>query len=320
MRTSARGQSSDGISYEITKLRQIWAEIRRLHGSAKSIGLLWPAPTATERFLREHLSPEVVSIMVSGKNKLDEVKSYCRTYYPEAVGLVKAVTAKRAMIVENNLEEQLEEVGSSAVSLPSGGRLYFDETRSMTTVDVDTGENSSKGVRSGIAFQTNLEAASILGRQIRLRNIGGLVVIDFVNMRHEKDKKRILDALRTSLNRDNFPVRISGFSEFGVVELTRYRRGGAHSSVMKEVCSNCDGDGKVQHIRAVIDKVFMVLEREIFFTQETHFSVLGNDRTIEFLKAHCSEIIDEIEKSRAVRINLMVDTNVGGVDFRVVSG
>ena len=320
VRTAARGQGSDEIAHEIRKLRQTWADIRELKGLAESEGVLRPAPTAAERFLRDHLNAEVVSIMVSDRNKLDEVKRYCKTYYPEAVGLVEAPTGERAMMLENSLEEQLEEVSTSAVRLPSGGRLYFDETRSMTTVDVDTGDNNSKGRRSGIGFQTNLEAASILGRQIRLRNIGGLIVVDFVSMRHEKDRKKILNALRMSFNEDNFTVRIAGFSEFGVVELTRYRRGGAHSSVMREVCPNCGGDGTVQNIRAVIDNIFVALEREIFFSQGTKFSVVSNDRTIGFMKNYGLEIIDEIERNRAVRIDLMVDPDVGYADFRIVSG
>tara|TARA_B100001123_G_scaffold278779_1_gene310516 strand:- start:1672 stop:3117 length:1446 start_codon:yes stop_codon:yes gene_type:complete len=320
VRTAAGGQSGDEISHEIAKLRKIWADIKKRKGLAESIGLLWPAPTAAERFLRDHLNAEVVSIMVSDRNKVDEVKGYCKAYYPQAVGLVEALTGERAMMAEDNFEEQLEGVSASVVRLPSGGRLYFDETRSMTTVDVDTGENNSKGRRSGIAFQTNLEAASIMGRQLRLRNIGGLIVIDFVSMRHRNDKKRVLNALKLSLNEDNFPVRISDFSEFGVVELTRYRRGRTHSSVMREVCSNCNGDGKVRNIRAVIDQIFVALGREIFFSQGNSFSIVSNERTIGFMRTYCLDIIDEIERNRAVRINLMVDHDDGCVDFRIVSG
>ena len=211
-------------------------------------------------------------------------------------------------------------MAASAIRLPSGGRLYFDETRSMTTIDVDTGGHSSKGNRSSIAFQTNLEAASILGRQIRLRNIGGLIVIDFIGMRYGKDNKRVLDTLKMSLKEDILPVKLSGISEFGIVELTRYRRGFSHSNLMRETCPTSGGNGKVQNICAIVDEIFSALKREILFSRETKFLVISSDRIIKFIREQCSEIIKGIEKSRAVSITLKVDHGVGGVEFRIVSG
>ena len=321
IRTAARGQNNETILYEIARLRKAWIDIGNLKGLTESVGLVWPAPNVTERFFRDYLPPEVESVIVSDNSTmLEEVKGYCKTYCPEAVGLVEAPAHQRAKIVEENLEDQLEEVGASNVRLPSGGRLYFDEPRSMTTVDVDTGEHSAKGGRSSVAFQTNLEAASVLGRQIRLRNIGGLIVIDFVGMKHGKDRQRVLKALRISLNEDIAPVRISGFSEFGVVELTRYRRGFSYSKVMKEICQNCEGEGQVKNIRAVIDDLFVALSREIFSTKKTKFSVVSNGRTINFIREYCLEKFGEVEKSRAVKIDLMVDPDIKGVEFRIVSG
>ena len=155
-----------------------------------------------QRFLTEQLNGEIDSIIVDDRDVLMEVKKYCERSIPEMVDRIEMDISAQGTFRDSNVEEQYDEVLLPEVALPSGGRLYFDETRSMTTVDVDTGEASGGGNKFSRILQTNVEAAIVLARHLRLRNVGGLVAIDFIGMRYPKDRARVLKTLKEGVSND----------------------------------------------------------------------------------------------------------------------
>ena len=143
------------------------------------------------------------------------------------------------------------------------------------------------------------------------------MVIDFIGMKHEKNKEKILTALRKGFRVDRSFVKVSNFSEFGTVELTRYRRGLSHDSIMSEECSECGGEGRVKNIASVTDKIFAALAREIPFASGRDFSVVGACDTIGFIREQCCEDISNVETMWAVNISLVSEPAMGREEFRV---
>ena len=317
IRTAAEGKNSDTVLSDILGLRAAWREIMQLYTSGVNIGLIRRAPSGIEKFLRDWLGSDIDAVVVDDRHVFLEVQKYCMRYVPEVVDRVMFQKPSGGGVEADSLEEQLEEIHSPEVNLPSGGRLYLERTRSMTTIDVDTSLYTGRGTRFNVVFQTNLEAAIEVGRQLCLRNIGGLVVIDFIGMKHEKDKKKILKALRKGFGSDLSLVRVSNFSEFGTVELTRYRGSLPHVSVMSEECSQCGGNGRVKNIASITDEIFAALEREISFASGRDFSVVGACDTIGFMREQCSDAILNIETTRAVNISLVSEPTMGRGEFKV---
>ena len=316
-RTAAEGKKLETLLADILELRAAWRKIIELYTSRVNIGLIWRAQTGIQKFLRDRLGSDIDAIVVDDGAMFSEVQKYCMQYVPEVIDRVTFQKPSGGGAELNDLEEQLDEIHSPEINLPSGGRLYFETTRSMTTIDVDTSVYTSRGSRFNVVFQTNLEAAIEVGRQLRLRNIGGLVVIDFIGMKHEKDKEKIFRALKGGFRADPSFVKVSNFSEFGTVELTRYRGGLPHVSVMSEECSQCGGAGRVESIAAVTDEIFAALAREIPFASGRDFSVVGACDTIGFIRKQCSEAISNVETTWAVNISLVSEPSMGLREFKV---
>ena len=217
------------------------------------------------------------------------------------------------------IEEQLENLVSPEVSLPSGGTIVLEETQAVTVVDVNTAKYRNTSSRDKAVIETNTEAAKEIPVQLQLRNIGGIVVIDFINMKDDNDRSKVMTKLKKATQADPAPIHVSNFSEFGTVELTRRRVGNSHLHSLYEQCEECQGLGRIKTVNTVALEILRTLWARAQLEPGQEFSVLAAPEVIETLNVSQRNAINKIELKSAASFNLIVNDTFARETFELLS-
>ncbi|MET0507878.1 MAG: Rne/Rng family ribonuclease, partial [Burkholderiaceae bacterium] len=226
IRTMAEGARDDEFAADIVYLRRRWAQILADSQAATSAGrhkspqLLYAELGLAQRILRDLAGANTQSIVVDDRQTLEDMRAFCQTYMPSLESKLRLHEAERPLFDLHSVDTEIDKALSRRVDLKSGGYLIFDQTEALTTIDVNTGGFVGGRNFDDTVFKTNLEAAQSIARQLRLRNLGGIIVIDFIDMAREDHQASVLGELRKQLGRDRTKVTISGFTQLGLVEMT----------------------------------------------------------------------------------------------------
>jgi ribonuclease E len=238
--------TAEELTRDLARLRDQWRQISELAARSKPGTLLYREPPLAVRVIREEFTKEYRAIVIDDRAMFDEVKAYVDAIAPELSERVEFYDEPVLPIFERfHVHEQLHKALDRKVWLPSGGSLIIERTEALTVVDVNTGKNVGKSNLEETVFQNNLEAADEVARQLRLRDIGGIIVIDFIDMEIRKNRDAVVKALREALARDKTRTQVFEISELGLVEMTRKRISEGLVEAFSETCSVCGGRGFV---------------------------------------------------------------------------
>ncbi len=284
IRTNAVYQSDELLKKDLDSLIEEWKEVEVLLKNSEPPKLIYKEGNALSTVLRDLFSSNVENVVVDSKIIYRDVVKYLTVYQPAVVDKVQYYKGKDPIFDVFGVEKEVEKAIQKKVMIPSGGSIVIEQTEAMTVVDVNTGKFARKQEQELNSLQTNMEAAREVARQLRLRDIGGIVVIDFIDLTDEKNQKRIFEELKKEMRKDKAKSTILPMSEFGIVQLTRQRIRQSVIHSFSEPCPNCKGVGIVISKSTTVNNIERWLRR---FKSENHgikrLTLVVNPHLIEFL-------------------------------------
>ncbi len=262
VRTVAENACDDSLAADILYLRRLWGEIGERSRTAPPQALLHEDLNLAQRVLRDQVSRETKRILIDSRENFQKLSDFAAEYVPTALPLLEHYAGERPLFDILGIDDEIQKALARRVDLKSGGYLIFDQTEAMTTIDVNTG--GFVGVRNfdDTIFKTNLEAAQTIARQLRLRNLGGIIIADFIDMDSAEHRAAVLEELNKALAKDHTPITASGFTGLGLVEMTRKRTRESLAHVLCEACPTCEGRGEIKTARTMCYEILRELLRE----------------------------------------------------------
>jgi ribonuclease G len=283
LRTNAEEASDAELAEDIAYLRKAWAAIRERATSQPAGTLLHQDLSLAERVLRDLTTEVTQAIRIDSKMQFDALRTFGETYMPRAAAKLEHYRGERPIFDLFGIEEEIVKALGRRVELKSGGYLIIDQTEALTTVDVNTGGFVGARNFEDTIFKTNLEAAGAIARQLRLRNLGGIIIADFIDMLREEHQAAVLAELKKQLARDRTRTTVSGFTQLGLVEMTRKRTRESLAHMLCEPCPTCQGRGQVKTARSVCYDILREILREARQFAPKEFRVVASASVVEML-------------------------------------
>ena len=262
VRTMAENATDAELAADIAYLRRLWQEIRHRAQASKAPTMLHHDLTLAQRVLRDLAGPETTRIVIDSRENFQKLVLFAQEYMPQLAPLLEHYTGERPLFDLYAVEDEIQKALARRVDLKSGGYLIIDQTEAMTTIDVNTGAYVGARNFDDTIFKTNLEAAQTIARQLRLRNLGGIIIVDFIDMESAEHQAAVFAELDKALARDHTRISINGFTQLGLVELTRKRTRESLAHVLCEPCPTCGGRGVVKTAQTVAYEILRELLRE----------------------------------------------------------
>ena len=294
LRTNAEEASDGELGDDIAYLRKTWNDIRQRALARPAGSLLHQDLSLAERVLRDMASEQTQTIRIDSRLQYDQLRAFGQAYTPTSVAKLDHYKGERPIFDLYGIEEEIGRALARRVELKSGGYLIIDQTEALTTVDVNTGGYVGARNFDDTIFKTNLEAALAIARQLRLRNLGGIIIVDFIDMAHEAHQQQVLAEFRKQLARDRTKTTVSGFTQLGLVEMTRKRTRESLAHMLCQPCPTCEGKGQVKTARTVCYDVLREILREARQFDPKEIRVVASAGVVEMLldeeSAHLADL------------------------------
>jgi ribonuclease G len=318
VRTAAEGAPLDALRADALFLEKIWSMIRNDATDAAPGQLVYQDLRLPVRVLRDHFGPEIESVRIDCARTYEEMRDFATTFMPQLASAIELYGGDRPIFDLHGIEDEISRALERKVALKSGGYLIFDQTEAMTTIDVNTGGYVGHRNLEETIFRTNLEAAAAITRQLRLRNLGGIIIIDFIDMSEEEHRRQVLHALAARLARDHAKTQIMNVSPLGLVEMTRKRSRESLEQMLCRACPSCDGRGVVKSSETVCHEIFREILRHHGQFSFQELLVLARPEVIERLLDEESAAIAELETLTGAPIRLQSERMYVPDQFDVV--
>ncbi|MEA3638723.1 MAG: ribonuclease G [Lamprobacter sp.] len=307
-RTAAETVSDDNLCRDMAFLAKLWSGIRERADSTSEIGLIHDDLPLALRALRDLVTPEVERVRIDSRATVDKARPFAVKYIPEIVDRIEYYGGERPLFDLYGVEDEIQKALQRKVQLKSGGHLVIDQTEAMTTIDVNTGAFVGHRNLEETIFKTNLEAAQAICRQLRLRNLGGIIIIDFIDMTDEEHKRQVLRALEKCLARDHAKTHITEVSALGLVEMTRKRTHESLEHILCEPCPCCNGRGSLKTAETACYEIFREILREARQFEVEQLLVLASQEVIDRLLDEESGHLAELEEFIGKPIKLQAES------------
>ncbi|MHC1698292.1 MAG: Rne/Rng family ribonuclease [Geobacteraceae bacterium] len=251
IRTEAVGKRKTELSKDLHYLLKLYASIKERSAELKAPALIYQESDLVIRTIRDYFSSEIDEVLVDSKDVYKQARAFFKEVMPKYENIVKLHQEKRPIFAKYQLEEQIDLIYEKKVPLKSGGSIVIDPTEALVSIDVNSGKSTGEKGVEDTAFKTNMEAAEEVARQLRLRDLGGLIVIDFIDMRDRKHKAEVEKSLKTALKADKARVSVDKISQFGLLEMSRQRIKQTINEGSYLECPHCGGHGKVKSVEAM---------------------------------------------------------------------
>lgn len=320
IRTSAEeGATSEEFEQDMAYLGRLWKEIRASRDTKSAPSLLYQDLSLAQRVLRDMVHQTTEAIEIDDEKSFTELVEFAERFVPDVRGHLKLYRGERPLFELHGIEEEIARALERRVDLKSGGYLVFDQTEAMTTIDVNTGRFVGKRDFSDTVFKTNLEAAQVIARQLRLRNLGGIIIIDFIDMACDEHREAVLAELRRSIASDRTRMTVSDFTELGLVEMTRKRTRESLAHVLCEPCPVCGGRGELKTARTVCYEIMREIVRLSRQYQETkEFRIVASEVVIDMLLEEESAALELLQNCVQKPVLLEVESSYHQEDYDVV--
>ena len=294
VRTAGIGRSKKEISKDLTFLISQWNKIRELTLKSEAPKLIYEEGNILKRTIRDMLTEDVDSIFIEGKEGYENLKKISKNLTPTQTKKIKLHKDKdKSLFADHNIENQINDLFSLTVKLESGGSIVINTTEALVAIDVNSGKNTTERNIENTALKTNLEAATEIARQLRLRDLGGLVVIDFIDMDDYRNNFKVEKAIKSALYRDRARIQVGRISMFGLLELSRQRLRSSLIDKTFDKCNFCNGSGLILNTEAITEQIIKVIREKIAKGQ--NISVKCNTSLAETLINNKSKEIADLE-------------------------
>ncbi len=308
VRTVAEGSTADVIAADLRYTLKLWGVVQERCSRAAVKTLVHEDLSLPLRVLRDLATTEVETILVDSEADYNLMQDFTTTYLPDIEPMLEHYKRRRPIFDLHGIEDEIRKSLDRSISLKSGGYLIFDQTEAMTTVDVNTGAYVGHRNLEETIYRTNLEAAVAIARQLRLRNLGGIIILDFIDMEEEDHRKNVLQVLENSLARDHARHQISPVSPLGLVEMTRKRTRESLQHILGEDCPGCSGRGFVMTAETVCFEVFREIIRQSRQFEFEEALVLAQQDVIELLLDEQARSLAELEEQTGKSIRLQTES------------
>jgi len=318
LRTNAEDASDAELGDDIAYLRKTWGHIRALAMKSPSAALLHEDLNLAQRVLRDLVNDHTGSIRIDSRMTFDALREFGQQYTPSAVNRLQHYKGERPIFDLFNIDQEVEKALARRVDLKSGGYLVVDQTEALTTVDANTGGFVGARNFDDTIFKTNLEAALAIARQLRLRNLGGIIIVDFIDMSRPEHQESVLAEFRKQLARDRTKITVSGFTQLGLVEMTRKRTRESLAQMLCEPCAACGGRGQVKTARSVCYDILREILREARQFNPREFRVIASAPVVEMLLDEESPHLAGLSEFIGKPISLQAEASMSAEQYDVV--
>lgn len=283
LRTIANQANEDELQRDMSYLQNIWQNIKSNIRAKTAISLLYEDLSLSYRACRDLVRSHTKTIYVDDEKLYQDLASFTQSYIPQANKSLKyydRTNQKISLMDLHQVEKEVQKSLERRVDLKSGGYLLFDHTHALTTIDVNTGAFTGRNNFEETIFQTNLEATRVIARQLRLRNIGGMIIIDFIDMKQEAQRQAILEALKKALQYDRTKTHVYGFTQLGLVEMTRKRTHESLLQIMSQPCHTCDGKGVLKTPQSICYEIMHQISEQAKQFKPNGFKVMAHNDVI----------------------------------------
>lgn len=318
IRTLAEASAELDFAADIAYLDKLWGNLQLVAKTASAPQLLYQELDISLRVLRDLVSPATTRILVDSRETYQRMVTFAQAYNPIAAECLEHYPGERPLFDLYGVEEEIERALSKRVDLKSGGYLIIDQTEAMTTVDVNTG--GFVGLRNfdDTIFKTNLEASQVIARQLRLRNLGGIIICDFIDMDSEEHRDAVLEEFKKALARDHTRISVNGFSSLGLVEMTRKRTRESLAHVLCEPCPTCQGRGEVKTAQTVCYEILREIVREARQFNAREYRILASQQVIDLFLDEESQALAQLSDFIGKPISLQVETVYSQEQYDVI--
>lgn len=318
VRTAAEGVSEEELQAEALFFQKLWPEIQKAAQEAKAGELIYEDLPLVLRMMRDRVHDELDRVLIDSKETYKKVAGFAEKFLPEVAAKLDYYPGERPLFDLYGVEDEIQRALEHKAQLKSGGHLVIDQTEAMTTIDVNTGAFVGHRNLEETIFKTNLEAAHAIARQLRLRNLGGIIIIDFIDMADEEHKRQVLRALERSLQKDKAKTNISGVSALGLVEMTRKRTQESLERLLCQPCPTCNGRGVLKTAETVCYEIFRDIIREARQFEAGKLLVLVSQEVADRMLDEESTTIAELEEFIGKPIKFQVEALYTQEQFDIV--
>lgn len=318
LRTMAESAADTELQTDVMYLRRIWEEIQ---GKQKNMGtdrLIHEDLPLAIRALRDIVREDTEKIRIDSRETYQKAQSFITKYVPEIRHALEYYPGERPILDLYSVEDEIQRALLRKVPLKSGGYLVIDQTEAMTTIDINTGAYVGKKNQEETLLKTNLEATQAIARQLRLRNLGGIIIIDFIDMIEEDHRRMLMRSLEKALMRDRSKVQITEMSQLGLVELTRKRTRESLEHILCESCPTCSERGTIKTAQTVCYEIFREILREARQFDGEEYRVIASQIVIDFLLDEEAEGLENLQKFIKKPIHLQVESHYHQEEYDVV--
>ena len=318
LRTNAEDAQDAELSDDIAYLRKAWARIKSASLKLPPPSLLHQDLNLLQRVLRDMVSESTQTIRVDSREQFDLLQAFGAEFMPQTVKKLQHYKGERPIFDLYAIDEEIAKALGRRVDLKSGGYLIIDQTEALTTVDVNTGGFVGARNFDDTIFKTNLEAAQAIARQLRLRNLGGIIIADFIDMARADHRDAVLAEFKKQLARDRVKTMAGGFSQLGLVEMTRKRTRESLAHMLCEPCPVCEGKGIVKTARSVVYDIFREILREARQFNPQEFRIVAAPKVIELFLDEESQHLAGLSEFIGKPVSLQSETAMGQEQYDIV--
>ena len=318
IRTVAEFASDKELNDDIEYLTRLWSRIRENAKSAPPSSLIHQDLSLALRVVRDFANEKTERILVDSRETFQTMREFAESYTRSALPVLEPYPGERPLFDLFGVEDEIERALARRVDLKSGGYLIFDQTEALTTIDVNTGGFVGGRSFDDTIFKTNLEAAQVIARQLRLRNLGGIIIVDFIDMDNEGHKDSVLGELKKNISRDRTRLTLNGFSALGLVEMTRKRTRESLAHVLCEPCPMCQGRGEVKTAQTVCYEVLREILRSARQFDAKEYRILASQEVIDLFLDEESQSMAQLGDFIGKPISLQVETQYSQEIYDVV--
>ncbi len=318
VRTAAEAVAEGPLRADVDFLHRLWDVVARTAQDAPVPSLVHQDLPLAIRVLRDLVKPDTQRIRIDDEQACAELCEFASSVIPQLDGRIELFQDPRPIFDLYGIEDEIQKALARKVELKSGGYLVIDQTEALTSIDVNTGGYVGHRNLEDTIFRTNLEAAVVIARQLRLRNLGGIIIIDFIDMNEEAHRRQVLEALTTALEGDHVRAQVAEVSQLGLVQMTRKRTRESLEHLLCEPCPTCEGRGHVKSPETVCYEIFREILRQHAQFSFKELVILAHQEVIELLLDEESANIAELEERTGKSIRLQVESLYAQDQFDVI--
>jgi ribonuclease G len=318
IRTMAETATEAELANDVAYLRRLWGYIRERSQTSHAPSLLHQDLSLAQRVLRDFVHEDTGRVLVDSRETFTRLHGFATDYVPKVLPKIEHYAGERPLFDLYNVEDEIEKALARRVDLKSGGTLVIDQTEAMTTIDVNTGGYVGSRSFDDTVFKTNLEAAQAIARQLRLRNLGGIILADFIDMQSDEHRAAVLAELKKALARDRTRMTVNGFTQLGLVEMTRKRTRESLEHVLCEPCATCQGRGTVKTARTVCYEILREILREARQFNAREFRILAAQSVIDLFLEEESQSLAMLGDFIGKPVSMRVETSYPQEQFDII--